>query len=258
MYSNFDLVVDYIEIQHHSHLCVSGTISNSQRWCFKIPKLTILTSFEIIGEAWYSVMISWDGDGEREIDRYRYIYIQCHVCRLISPICSCCFLRRPILPKNKSWASHMWRQFGFSNVTFCLVGFKHSLLFPRLVWDTGKCPFVPKQWLEDHHCPIGMFVGCRNNERSRLWGASTNEPVSVANEMAWNQRHERVMAAIAMSLATANPTHSTRVHHMLKNHLCRSFYKRLAAIQHSRRAAALLPLFLFLLLLFLILLFPNV
>jgi hypothetical protein len=52
------------------------------------------------------------------------------------------------------------------------------------------------------------------------------------------------MPAIAMSLATTNPTH-TRVHHMLKNHLCRSFYKRLAAIQHSRRAAALLPLFFF-------------
>ena len=99
-----------------------------------------------------------------------------------------------------------------------------------------------KQWLEDHHWFIGMFVGCRNNERSRLWGASTNEPVSVASEMAWNQRHERVMPAIAMSLATTNPTHThTRVHHMLKNHLCRSFYKRLAAILHSRRPASSSP-----------------
>ena len=41
------------------------------------------------------------------------------------------------------------------------------------------------------------------------------------------------------------PHTHTRVHHMLKNHLCRSFYKRLAAILHSRRAAALLPLFFF-------------
>jgi hypothetical protein len=52
-----------------------------------------LTSFEIVGEARYSD----------------------HDCRLVSPICSCCFLRRPIFQKRKSSASTMWRKLGFSD-----------------------------------------------------------------------------------------------------------------------------------------------
>ena len=138
-----------------SHLCVSGTISNTQRWCCKIPKLTILTSFEIIGEAWYSVMISWDGDGERE--RERYIYIHRVSCLSLDFSNLFMLLSKAAYSSEEQELSiaHV-KAVWFFERHFCAVGFKHSLMFPHLVWDTGKCPFVPKQWLEDHHCPINV------------------------------------------------------------------------------------------------------
>ena len=187
-------------------------------------------------------MISWDGDGERE--RGIVSCLSLDFSNLFMPLSKAAYSSEEqelsIAHVKAVWFFECHFSLLVSNIPCCARALfeipDSALSYRGVISETmtrrpslaymNVCG-MQKQWeIKVVRCinEWASFSCQWNGMKSTTWKSHA----SHCNEFSNHQPH----------------TH-TRVHHMLKNHLCRSFYKRLAAILHSGRAAALLPLFFF-------------